>query len=104
MAQFDVHPNPVTAARRAYPWLVVMQSDLLDASRMRLVAPMAPREAFARSPGRLTPVVRLDGAEFVVLAPAMTSIPARDLAQPTGSVAAHRSILLGAIDYLFFGV
>jgi len=104
MAQFDVHPNPVPAARRAYPWVVVMQSDIVASSRTRLVAPLAPREAFAPSPGRLAPVARFVDAEFVVLVPALVSIPARDLEVPAGSIAAHRAELLAAVDLLFYGV
>lgn len=104
MAQFDVHPNPVPAARQAYPWVVVMQSNVAASSRSRLVAPMAPREAFAPSPGRLAPVARFVDADYVVLVPALVSIPARDLETPTGSIAAHRAELLAAIDLLFYGV
>jgi toxin CcdB len=104
MAQFDVHRNPVPAARRAYPWVVVMQSDVAASGRSRLVAPLAPRAAFASSPGRLAPVARFVDEEFVVLVPSLVSIPARDLESPAGSIAAQRAELLAAVDLLFYGV
>ena len=40
MAQWDVYPNPVVRARDEIPYLVVLQSDLLDALPTRLVAPL----------------------------------------------------------------
>ena len=43
MAQFDVFVNPIVAARRAYPFVAVLQSDLADTGRDRIVAPLAPR-------------------------------------------------------------
>lgn len=49
MAQFDVHPNPIRAARAAYPWVAVMQSPFADASRERIVAPLVRRDAFPAS-------------------------------------------------------
>jgi toxin CcdB len=104
MAQFDVHANPVPGARRAYPWVVVMQSDLLAGSRSRLVAPMAPRVALPQAPGRLTPAVHLEDSEYLVLVPSLASLPERDLGSPVGSVALQRQLLLAAVDYLFFGV
>ena len=103
MPQFDVHPNPVPAARSAYPWVVDMQSNVAASSRARLVAPLAPRAAFAPSPGRLAPVTRFEGADFVVLVPALVSIPVRALESPAGSLAAHRAELLAAVDLLFYG-
>jgi hypothetical protein len=36
--------------------------------------------------------------------PALMGIRSRDLAELRGSIASARSELLGAIDYLFFGV
>jgi toxin CcdB len=104
MAQFDVHPNPIRAARAAYPWVAVVQSPLADASRERIVAPLVRRDAFPASAGRLTPVVEVDGATHVLLVPGLAAIRAQELGAPTGSLARHRVEILAAIDYLFFGV
>lgn len=104
MAQFDVHANPIRAARAAYPWVVVMQSPFADSSRERLVAPLVRRDAFPSSAGRLTPFVDIDGAEHVLLVPSLAAIRTQDLGTTVASVARHRVEILAAIDYLFFGV
>ena len=104
MAQFDVFPNPIAAARRAYPFVVALQSDFAQHARQQIVAPLVPLAWMPTAFSRLTPIVALDGAEHVVLVPALTGLLARDLKERSVSIAAARSELLAAIDYLFFGV
>jgi toxin CcdB len=103
MAQFDVFVNPVVGARRAYPFVVALQSNFVQNERDQIVAPLVP----VGSPkviSRLTPIVALNGSEHMVLVPALTSMQFRDLLKPHASLASVRGELLGAIDYLFFGV
>ncbi|MHB8475503.1 MAG: CcdB family protein [Steroidobacteraceae bacterium] len=104
MAQFDVFANPIATIRRAYPFVVTLQSDFAQNARQQIVAPLVPLDGIPKVISRLTPIVALDGAEHVVLIPALTGMPARDLKERAGSIAAARSELLAAIDYLFFGV
>jgi toxin CcdB len=104
MAQFDVHPNPVTAARGAYPWVVVLQSALANASRDRIVAPLVPRASYPPMTGRLTPAVQIAGVEYVLIVPSLAGVAARDLGEPIGSLSASRIEILSAIDFLFFGI
>jgi toxin CcdB len=103
MTQFDVFVNPITATRQAYPLVVVLQSDFARA-RDPIVAPLVLRQSMPAVAGRLTPIIAFHGAEHVALVPALMGIRSRDLAELRGSIASARSELLGAIDYLFFGV
>jgi toxin CcdB len=104
MAQFDVYVNPIVAARRVYPFVVAMQSEIANYGRDQIVAPLAPRASMPKVAGRLTPTVAVNGSDHVVVVPGLTAIRARDLAQSIGSIGSARSNLLAAIDYLFFGV
>ena len=104
MAQFDVFVNPVAAARRAYPFVVVLQSDFAQRARDPIVAPLAPSQSMPEIISRLTPFVALDGSKYMVLVPALVGVRTPDLAKPVGSLASARGELLTAIDYLFFGV
>jgi len=101
--QFDVYINPIPAARRAYPFVVAMQSEFANASD-QIIAPIVLRENILRGAGRLMPVVALQGADYVVLVPRLTVIRSRDLQEKVSSIASARAPLLAAIDYLFFGV
>lgn len=102
--QFDAFINPIIAARRAYPFVIVLQSDFAQGVRDQIVAPLVPRESLSKVTGRLTPTVLMDSSEYVVLVPALAAVRRRDLGQNVGSLATARNELLAAIDYLFFGV
>jgi len=102
--QFDVFQTPSAAARRRFPYIVVLQSDLADSGRERTVAPLAPHVDVAGVAGRLTPVVSIDGSVHVVMVHLMTTAWASDLRRPVANIAEHRERLTLALDYLFFGI
>jgi toxin CcdB len=102
--QFDVFINPILQARRAYPYVVVLQSDLAETGRERIVAPLAPKARLTGTAGRLTPHVRVSDVEHVLLVPSMTAIAATDLRELRGKLTAHREAIVAALDYLFLGV
>jgi toxin CcdB len=104
MAQFDVFVNSVAATRRAYPFVVALQSDFAQNARGQIVAPVVPVASIPKVISRLTPVVALDGKEHMVLVPALAGMSVLDLRQRHASLASSRSELLAAIDFLFFGV
>ncbi len=45
MNQLDIFTNPIARARRAYPFVVVLQADLADPGRDRIVAPLVPGQS-----------------------------------------------------------
>lgn len=104
MAQFDLFDNPIAVARGSYPFVVALQSNFAQDSSTQIVAPLALRAAVPTVSGRLTPIVEIGDSAYVVLMPSMTGVKARDLRVSRGSLAAARTALLAAIDYLFFGV
>ena len=104
MAQFDVFANPFPSARRAYPFVVAMQSDFTVSGTEQLVAPVAPIERGLSTARRVMPVITLQGNEHFVVVPRLAVMRTRDLLEKVGSVAMARAELLAAVDYLFFGV
>ena len=104
MAQFDVFVNPLSSSRRAYPFLVTMQSDFTVNGDEQLVAPIASLDYGTSASRRVTPLVALQGNNHVVLVPKLTVMRSRDLMEKVSSVASARNELLAAIDYLFFGL
>lgn len=104
MSQFDVFENPITRARRAYPFVVVLQADLADTGRDRIVAPLAPRARLSGSVGRLTPHVKIANVEHVLLVPSLAAVPAADLRELRGQLTPYRDEIVAALDYLFLGV
>jgi toxin CcdB len=104
MAQFDVFVNPIVEARRAYPYVAVLQSDLAETGRERIVAPLALKARVAATVGRVTPQVRVSDIDHVLLVPRMSAIAVADLRELRGRLTAHRDAIVAALDYLFLGV
>jgi toxin CcdB len=104
VSQYDVHDNPISQGRRAFPFVAILQSELADTGRDKMVAPLVPRTRIPGSVGRLTPIVKVGGAEHVLLVPRMTAIPAADLRAKKDNIAPHRAEIVAALDYLFLGV
>ena len=102
--QFEVFENPVTLARRDFPFVAILQSELANTGRDRIVAPLVPRKRMAKLTGRLTPVVSVAGVEHVLLVPRMTSVAAADLRMTKGQLVNYREAIVSAIDFLFLGV
>ncbi len=104
MTQLDIFENPIVKARRGYPFVTVLQSDLADTGRDRIVAPLAVLARGARAPGRLTPRVEIAGTTYLVMVPSITSVSADELTHHHGTLARYRDALVAALDYLFLGV
>jgi toxin CcdB len=104
MSQLDVFVNPIGPARRAYPFVAILQSDLADTGRERIVAPLAPRARVSGTSGRMTPHVKVAGIDHVLFVPRLTAVRADDLRELRGRLTPYRDEIVAALDYLFLGV
>jgi toxin CcdB len=104
MKQFDLYVNPVDAARRTYPYVIVMQADVTGGEGgTRLVAPLVSLSTFSPPSTRVLPIVSLNSQRYVVVTPALESFPVKELRDHVGTGIGFRDDLLNAIDFLFFG-
>ena len=101
--QFDTFANPSPVSKHTYPLLVCLQSPLFGAAAQQIVAPLALTRFFPAN-SRLTPTVRIDDGDYVVLVPSLTTISVKDLQRRVANLAKHRDELLGAVDLIFYGV
>lgn len=102
--QLEVFANPLVRARRAFPYVVVLQSDASVQGRDRIIAFVAPRSQVASLAGRVTPIVEFADKEFVVLMPWMTNVAASELRKPVADIAPFRDRIADAVDWLFLGI
>lgn len=104
MSQFEVFDNPIASIRRAYPYVVILQADLTETGRDRIVAPLVHRTRLSGTPGKLTPIVKVAGADHVLLVPRLSTMHADDLRESRGQLGRYRDAIVAALDYLFLGV
>jgi toxin CcdB len=103
-AQYDVVDNPVPRARRAFPFVAILQSDLADTGSDRIVAPLVPRARIPGVVGRLTPIVKMKGVDYVLIVPRLTAVPAAELRAVKDNLLGYRRDIVAALDVLFLGV
>lgn len=104
MAQYDVFTNPSSSAADGIPYVVVIQSDLLDALATRLTLPLAVLDAANQVPTTLCPVIMVKGKRLHALAHYAAPLPAKVLRRPVANVAAQASALVSAMDTVLSGI
>jgi len=104
MAQYDVFTNPSKSAADGIPYVVVIQSDLLDALATRMTIPLAVLDAQIKVPIALCPIVAVKGKRFHALAHYAAPLPAKALKRPLANVASQADMLVSAIDTVISGI
>jgi toxin CcdB len=104
MARFDVYANPGSHASTT-PYLLDVQSDLLDGLDTRVVIPLRSLKTFpkVKLSTRLTPVLTIQGEELLLETPKMGAVPQRVLRAPVASMTHEQDQIMTALDFLFQG-
>jgi len=79
MAQYDVYANPSRSAADGIPYVVVIQSDLLNALATRMTMPLAVSDNATKVPTALCPVIIVKGKRLHALAHYAAPLPAKAL-------------------------
>lgn len=104
MAQYDVFANPSRSAAEGIPYVVVIQTDLLDALATRLTIPLAVFDASTKVPTALCPVIAVKGKRLHALAHYAAPLPAKALRRRVDNVASQASALVSAVDTVLSGI
>lgn len=104
MARFDVYANPGEHARTT-PYLLDVQSNLLDGLDSRMVVPLRNLAHFpkVKLSMQLTPVLRINGKDYLLETPKMGAVSQRILKTAVTSLAHEQAQITGALDFLFQG-
>lgn len=103
MAQYDIFPNPSRSGADGIPYVVVIQSDLLDTLATRLTVPLAEPDASGKAPQVLCPLIHVNGRRLHALAHYTAPLPAKLLRHPVANVADQASALVAAVDAVLSG-
>ena len=104
MAQFDVYVNPQPASRQFVPYVLDVQSDLIDQLATRLVMPLSRVGATeAKLQLSLCPSVEIDGELLTLLAHMAAPVAARLLRKPVGSLQHRAREVSAALDAVISG-
>jgi len=102
--QFAVHRNKNPHSKATFPFLVDVQSDLLDELNTRVVIPLTKAAGLARKPlSHLTPTLSFDGDAYLLMTPQLAGIARADLGPQAGSLLEQREKIMAALDFLLTG-
>jgi len=103
--RFDVLRNPSTRDTRAVPYVLVLQSELLDGIDTRVVAPLVRRSALGgKMLTRLNPEFDIDGDAVIMLTQQIAALPMQALNKRVASLDHEHTRIVAALDLLFSGI
>lgn len=104
MGRFDVYRNAGAGAARV-PFLLEVQSDLLEDLDSRVVVPLRDVASFpsVTLPARLMPVFEIEGRACLMETPKLAAVPRGLLKERVASLGADQQKALDALDFLFQG-
>lgn len=104
MARFDVYQNsgPLSSST---PYLLDVQSALLDGLDTRVVIPLRRLDQFpaVRLSPDLTPVFDVEGVSCILETPKLAAVPLRLLKNHITSLKDQQHLISNALDRLFHG-
>jgi len=105
MAQFDVYRNAHAATRARIPYLLDVQTDLLEALATRVVVPLCKPEVLSGKPAeRLNPAFEIEGRKLFLLTPELAGVSRKALGERIASLAGERRAIIEALDLVFTGI
>lgn len=105
MRQFDVYTNPSKATRKAYPFIMDIQSNVISEIATRIVVPLGRTSDFRNEEMKgLTPAITYEGEDLLLLIPQIASMPSKVLKEPIGSLSHLRDEIIAALDFAITGI
>ena len=105
MRRFDVFRNADRASAKHIPFLLIVQSELLDELPTRVVAPLVVPHALSGPPAKmLNPEFEIDGVRVVMLTQQLAGVAVQRLKTRVAHLGESHRDILRALDFLFSGV
>lgn len=105
MPQFSVYENRNPATRKTYPFLLDIQSNLLDELKTTVVIPLCSLTTVAKRPiTKLCPVLTINEKPYVALTQQLAGVDRRSLGPEICSLTGNRIEIITAIDFIISGV
>ncbi len=101
MPQFAVHRNPNPDTKTATPFLLDVQSNLIEDLGSRVVIPLCPVSAMkGKLIKTLTPVFEIEEKQYAMLTPQLAGISKKQLGAKIADLSLHRDKIIAALDLL----
>jgi toxin CcdB len=103
MAQLDVYTNPNPATKRTVPYLLDVQSDLLNNLTTRVVVPLISATAMGKTAKYLNPHFAIEETTVIMSTAELAGVTVKSLGDKVCSLKEHRNEIIAALDFLISG-
>jgi len=103
MAQFDVYANPNPETKRAIPYLLDVQTDLLSNLATRVVIPLYSMSAMGKAAKHLNPQFSIKRSTVVMSTAELAGVTLKSLGEKVCSLKEYRNEIIAALDFLITG-
>lgn len=103
MARFDVYANPIAADRADFPFILEIQSNLLDRFAERVCVPLAKPGAFPGMTQRFNPAIAVSGQTYFLHPLGIAVFLVQELRRPVANVLTDALEIDTALDMLLRG-
>jgi len=104
MAQFDVYENPNPASRKTIPFLLDVQTDLLDNLATRVIVPLVASAAMPKPGRHLNPAFSIEKTGVIMSTAEIAGVSVKDLGKKVCSIKEYRNEIVAALDFLITGI
>lgn len=101
--QFDICRNPNKQSRKYAPYLIVLQSDMIETRSTCVVAPLVKRDMF-QGAEKLNPVVHVEEKSYLISTAELAGVPRKAIGTVVCNVEEQRDSIVNALDLLFLGI
>ncbi len=103
MAQFDVYANPNPVTKRAIPYVLDIQTDLLNNLATRVVIPLYTVSAMGKAAKHLNIQFSVKRTTVIMSTAELAGVAVHTLGDKVCSLKEHRNEIIAAIDFLVTG-
>ena len=105
MAQFTAYENPNKATKKTYPYLLDIQSNLLDDLRTTVVIPLCAASLAGKAAiTKLCPILEIEGKSFIALTQQIAGIDRKSIGKEVCNLSQYRSEIIAALDFIVSGI
>ncbi len=105
MSQFTVYANKNAKTRKTFPYLIDIQSDLLDGLQTTVVIPLCKAsQLHGQIITKLCPLVEIGGEKFVAMSQQLAGIERSQLGKEITNLSENRAQFIAAIDFMILGI
>jgi toxin CcdB len=105
MSQFTVYANKNAKTRKTFPYLIDIQSDLLDELQTTVVIPLCKAsQLHDQIIAKLCPLVEIGGERFIAMSQQLAGIARSQLGKEIANLSENRAQFIAAIDFIISGI